>query len=294
MKVLWLWNTAGVFTPVAEMMIDNGHEAKIVARYEFDIYKHTQNSRAGVMVDSATDFYKKGISLIRKWKPDIIHVSGSIKMLIFARAFAPRGIIVFSYHGSDVRNPTGKPHPEVALADFVHVTTPDLKPYGTWIDRPLSPVFHYRGGRMTRTALMFYKSHFYADKRGMAREWCNERGIKLTIIDESHPEFPIPNDQMPAIFSKFVYYLDFKDQKGELYALSKTALEALACGCNVVHDSDIDTIITTDNYKLARVDDYLELYESMEKASYWKAIKRYPRVLKGLIDWARGRAGHYG
>jgi hypothetical protein len=292
MKVLYLWNTAGVFTPVAEWLIDNGHDAKIVARYNFDIYEHTQNSRAAVMVDSSGDFFRMGIKLIRKWKPDIIHISGTLKMLVIARAFAPRGTIVFSYHGSDARNPTGKPHVETKLADFVHVSTPDLAPYGKWIDRPIDPMFHYRGNREPRTALMFYKSHFYKDNRDLASDWCKTRGYTLTIIDEDHPDFPIPNDQMPELFSKHEYYLDWKDQKGDRQAFSKTALEALACGCKVVHDSDLEHVFskTDEEWKWATPVDYYNLYAFCIMArSTKRVIKRLPRLLWELAKFVKRR-----
>lgn len=296
MKVLVLWNTAGAFSQIARWMNESGHGARIVMRLCFDVFKHTANSGCGVLVDTAPDFYKEGMRQILKWRPDIIHSSSSIKMLILARMLAPRTPIILSYHGSDVRHsPTGKVHPMAELADFIHVVSPDLQQYGVWIDRVVDDYFYYKGGREPNTALMYYSPHYYVDSRGPALEWCAQRGITLTIIDRTKPDFvPIPNKEMPELYSTHEYYLDWKGQKDEIDALSRSALEALACGCKVVHDSDIDTIITTDNYKLARVDDYLELYESMERASLWKAIKRYPRVLKGLIDWARGRAEQYG
>lgn len=290
MKVLYLWNTAGVFTPVANWLLDNGHDAKIVARYSFDIYQHTENSRAAVMVDTSRDFIRKGIELIRKWKPDIIHISGTRKMLVIARALSPRGIIVFSYHGSDARNPTGKPHSETKLADFVHVTTPDLKSYGNFIDRPIDSIFSDRGCRVPRTALMFYKQHFYVDNRDLARDWCKVRGYTLTILDEEHSDFPVPNDKMPELLSRYEYYLDWKDQKGDLQALSKTALEALACGTKVVHDSDFDNVIDGDDYFWIIPSDYFQLYLGiLERRSIRKAIKRLPRLMWEVAKFVKRR-----
>lgn len=292
MKILYLWNTAGVFTPVAEWLIANGHEAKIVARYDFDIYRHTEDSQAAVMVDTSDDFYRMGIKLIREWKPDVIHISGTRTMLVLARAIAPRGLIVFTYHGTDARNPEKKAHVETKLADFVHVTTPDLAPYGKWIDRPIDPMFHYRGGRKKETALMFYKSHFYKDNRDLARDWCKTRGYNLTIIDEDHPDFPIPNGDMPDWFSMFEYFLDLKDQKGELMALSKTALEALACGCKVVHDSDLEHVFQKSDIDWVEPIDYFILYRSLvhdRRFPTIQAIKRFPRLCWHLAKIVKGR-----
>ena len=296
MKLLVLWNTAGAFSPVAKWLNENGHEARIVMRREFDVFRHTADSGCGIMVRTSGGFYKEGMKQILKWRPDVIHCSSSIKMLVLARMIAPRTPTILSYHGSDVRNsPTGKVHPMASLADFIHVVSPDLQQYGVWIDRVINEHFHYRGGRVPDTALMYYSPHYYVDSRKDAMEWCEQRGIELTIVDRTDPEFePIPNNAMPMVYSKNEYYLDWKGQKGEFHALSKCALEALACGCKVVHDSDTDKIIGPDDYKMAKIEDYVGLYDSMKRTSCWKAIKRYPRVLKGLVDWARGRAERYG
>jgi len=270
----------------------NGHEAKIVARYDFDIYRHTQDSDAAVMVDTSRDFVNMGIKLIREWKPDVIHVSGTLKMLVIARAIAPRGLIVFSYHGADARNPSKKPHGETKLADFVHVSTPDLTHYGTWIDRPIDSKFHYRGGRVKGSVLMFYKSHFYVDNREFAEWFCLNRGWTLTILDEDHPDFPIPNDHMPELFSKYDYYLDWKGQKEELSALSKTALEALACGCTVIHDNDMDHEIRQSDIEQVQPIRYFQLYQELllrELPTLTRTIKRIPRLVWYLAKFAKER-----
>jgi hypothetical protein len=292
---LILWNTAGAFTPVAKYLNSNGHEARIVMREDFDIYGHTNDSDCAIMVNSAKGFYAEGLKqILYKFRPDIIHCSSSMKMMVIARAIAPRTPIILSSHGSDIRF-APKRHDVAELADFVHVTTPDLQQYGIWIDRVVDDYFYYRGGRTLNTALMYYSPHYYIDTREAALEWCAERGITLTIIDRSDPDFePIPNKEMPAIYSAHEYYLDWKGQKDKIDALSRSALEALACGCNVVHDSDKEKIITQKDYRLTTAKDYVELYESLQKASRWKGLKRYLRVLRGLVDWARGGVEHYG
>jgi hypothetical protein len=297
MKVLILWNTAGAFSAIAKWLNDNGHEARIVMREEFDPYEHTSHaSDHAIMVRGARGFYWTGIKQILKFRPDIIHSSSSIKMLIAARCVALRAPIILSYHGSDVRySPSGKAHPMSHLADFIHVTTQDLSQYGTWIDRVIDPMFYDRGGRVPKTALMYYAPHFYVDNRALAYDWCAQRGIKLTILDRSDPNFvQVPTYDMPELFSKFEYVLDWKGQKDDIYALSRFALEGLACGCKVIHDHDKNHVITTDNYELATVDKYINLYASLKKVSWWKGIKRMPSVMKAIWQWFRGKAEHYG
>jgi hypothetical protein len=210
--------------------------------------------------------------------------------LILARALAWRTPIVMTFHGTDVRNPSGETLPTAKLADFIHVTTPDMKPYGVWIDRPIDPMFYDHETRETKTALMFYSDHFYKDKRQEARDWCAARGITLTVLDKSVPDFkPIPNHEMPEFLSKFEYLLDWKDQKGELQALSKIALEALSCGCIVIHDSDPTYPIFPESVQIESVEKYFRLYESLPRATWSKALKRLPRVGWEFLRMLLGR-----
>jgi len=84
---------------------------------------------------------------------------------------------------------------------------------------------------------------------------------------------------MPSILSGHEYYLDWKDQKGELEALSKTALEALACGCKVIHDSDLDKEINASEMFWVTPEDYFALYqELLQERSDLKAVLRIPRL----------------
>lgn len=286
MKILYLWDTAGVFSPVAKWLNENGHEAKIVMRTDFDPFGQTAALKENaVMVEGrARNFYTESARQIRSFKPDLIHVSGSLTLLTLARAVSWRAMIVMSFHGTDIRYL--ETPPEVKLAEVVHVTTQDLSQYGVWIDRPIDSMFYYRGGRVPNTAVMMYADFYYADKRELAREWCEERGIELTVINRSDPDFiPIPNAQMPEYLSTFEYFLDWKDQKGDIYALSKTALEALACGCLVSHDENPDEYINPETFRNTHPSDYLDLYNTLEKPSVWKALKRLPRVAWYLGKW---------
>ena len=285
MRVLYLHNTAGVFTPVINWLNTHGHQSKVCIRSFYDKYQHSSRLDCAVVVNGgAKSFYLASIRLIRSFKPDLIHISGSLELLAIARFFAWRTPIVMTFHGSDIRNPEHKIPKTARLADFIHVTTPDLQPYGVWIDRPLDESFHYRGGRVPNSALMFYSERFYKDKRQEAKVFCEARGIDLTILDTTAPDFlPIPNDQMPEYLSKFQYLLDWKDQLGELYALSKIALEAIACGVLVLHDEHPRYPILSSRIKIERPEAYLRLYRRLTRATRVHAIKRLPRLVISLL-----------
>jgi hypothetical protein len=263
MKVLYAFNVAGAFSRVAKYLNSTGHKARIIGRSDLDVLGLTKDSGCAVMVNGAKRLYLELIKQIFRFRPNIIHVSSSMELLRIARRFAPRTPIIMSYHGTDIR---GKPLEEAKraaeLADFIHVTTPDLQMYGEWIDRVIGEHFYYRGGREDDTALMYYSPHFPVDCRNTARRLCLERELTLTFLDSTDPEYePIPNKDMPHLYSKYEYYLDLK---GIPDARSLCALEALACGCKVIHDPYLPAL-TSDDYPLAKVDAYITLYEELMK-----------------------------
>jgi len=284
LRVLILWNTGGSLAEVCDWLNKNGHESVIIMRSEYDKYGHTSRVSGSVMVDSARDFYSTCIKYLKEWNPTHIHVSTIIRALVLARQYQRRTPIVFEYHGGEIRS-RKKPHPEVSLADIVAVSTNDLLKYGDiWLDRPIPSWFEYKGGRVQGTALMTYHPNYHKDQREMAKKWCQERGVDLTIIDRS-VDAPIPYEEMPEFLSKYEYYLEFKGFP-EL-SLSKNAIEAIACGCKVVADAYPNEII--DNYKVVTSKDYYELYKSMQKPRF--TLRRALRLLISYPKWLVGRLG---
>lgn len=286
MRVLYVGNTVGVFSPVAKWLNENGHEAIIITRSVHDFFKHTASLDCGrIITGAAKEFYRAVICLIRSFKPDIIHVSSYFEMLTISRLFALRTRSVLTFHGSDVRNKNKTPS-FAKLANFIHVSTPDLRRYGTWIERPIdNDTFYYRGGRVPGTALMYYSPHLLEDERALAIQVCKERDLQLTILDRSDPIFvPLSNIDMPAFLSKFEYLLDMKGNKGKNHALSYLALEALACGVKVVHDGDISkTLLPESGNKAGSINTYIALYENLPKDSLFLTLKRICITLSFFI-----------
>jgi hypothetical protein len=199
-----------------------------------------------------------------------------------ARLFCPTTPIVFQYHGGRVRY-RKKAHEETTLADKVIVSTPDLSDFGEWFDRPVDKMFRYRGNRKLGTALMFYATYFMKDLRNEAEEWCKERGLDLTIVERGKDE-GIPYLQMPTFLSQFEYFLDFKGY-GDPKAISRLAIEAYACGCKIVSDTDPSREIIV--YNLPKPEIYVDLYKSLEDPPI--SCGRMNLAFRGLIQWASGR-----
>ncbi|MFW9833871.1 MAG: hypothetical protein ACFFEK_07760 [Candidatus Thorarchaeota archaeon] len=284
LRVLILWNTGGSLAEVCDWLNKNGHESVIIMRSGYDKYGHTSRIEGSVMVDTARDFYNTCIKYLKEWNPTHIHVSTIIRVLVLARHYQKRTPIVFEYHGGEIRS-RKKPHPEVSLADIIAVSTEDLLKYGDiWLDRPIPSWFEYKGGRVPGTALMTYHPNYHQDQRELAKKWCEERGLKLTIVDRS-VDAPILYDEMPAFLSKFEYFLEFKGFPD--ISLSKNAIEAIACGCKVVADAKPDEII--DDYRIVTPMDYYNLYKSMPKPKF--TLRRALRLLISYPKWIVGRLG---
>jgi hypothetical protein len=284
MKVLVVWDTAGVLTPVAQWMNKNGHEMRVIMRKAQDQLGLTSSSGHAIMVDSPKELYREARRQIHTFKPDVIHVTSTIRGLLVVRLTTSRTPVIFTYNGSEVRGRKSA-HAEKSLADKVTVSTQDLQQYGEWLDRPVHSMFYYRGDRQPNTALAFYNSNYIHDTRPMVKEWCDSRGVELTLIDRTDPANYIPHSSMPELFSRFEYYLDFKGHGKEQFALSRSALEAMACGCRIIHDSDLEKEVDPNDIKMVTPKDYLAVYESLKKPSLWRTIKRVPRIFSGLARW---------
>jgi hypothetical protein len=282
LRVLYLWNTAGALTPVADWLVANGHQARILMSSKYDLFGNTSMSKTAQMVNSNMEYYNAVVTQLLAYRPTHIHVNQHLQSLVLARLLCPSTPIVFQYHGAEVRY-RKTVHPEMALADKVIVSTPDLKRYGEWYDRPVHSMFNYRGGRKKNTAVMFYASFYMKDLRKEARDWCRKRGIELEILEREKGQ-GVEYMQMPEFLSRFEYFLDFKGYEHP-DAISRLAVEALACGCKVVSDTNPDRVIET--YKFARPEMYFRLYQSISPPS--PSFKRELVVLAGIAKWATRR-----
>jgi len=263
-RVLFVGNTAGAMTPVADWLEGNGHKAIILELYHNDIYELTSNSPYARMSVSGNDFVESIRTAVRDLNPTHVHVNAYYSNLPVIRACAPFIPIVMHYHGTEVRF-RKRIHPTVRLfADKVIVSTPELRRYGEWYGCPIPKEFHYRGGRQLGTAVMFFGKVLPMantdEKTKDAQEICMRLGLELTIINNQKGEI-IPNSKMPEFLSKFEYLFDFKGLTHSPI-FSKVALEALSCGLKVIHDSDTNRIYTSYPMKTPR--DYYDLYLTLK------------------------------
>lgn len=287
MNILIVHNTAGVMNPVAEWMSERDHNVYILVSQ--DIFSFSDSSN--VLLAPRRELYEKIIEFIFEKDLDVIHINTNHQMLPFVRLFTQRTPIVFMYHGSEARtrNERGLSHRlEVNWSDRILVSTQDLRAFGDWFDRPIPDYFRYTGGRVKGTALMIYAAFFSKygkDQRELARKVCAILSLDLTIRERRN-ENPIPNVEMPKLYSQYEYFLDFKglDTK-ETFALSKSALEAMLCGCKVLQDKDPFTVLAPEEHLKGEelLQKYSDLYASLEKASYLKVIPRFVKAIARVL-----------
>lgn len=288
-------NTAGALTPVVDWLNNEiGSEATIIQQSHNDIFALTSCSPYAIMTEGR-EIYSATIREIIERQPSVIHINSTIGFIPLVRLFAPRTPLVYMYHGSEIRERLKAGLGEmldISLADKVIVSTQDLRRFGEWFDRPIPSHFVYRGGRKKGTALMMYAEFFGdydRDKRDLARLVCEELGLDLTIRESRNAQ-PIPNMEMPLLYSQYEYYLDFKGfDTRDTFAVSKSGLEAMLCGCKVLHDSSPLTVLDPREHLSGRslYEKYRLMYQGLKPASYPTGIKRCIEAVVRIIMTAR-------
>lgn len=239
---------------------------------KFGIYDFYSGKGIVDVVDSPQDFVQE--CLTRAEKADVVHVHSRAELVpALRKKFGNKITIVLHYHGTDIRGLKKKyslPHRSVAsdlavaaiyaarriknrrinpqaqkTADMVVVATPDLvelAPQGSiYVSNPVD-VDHFRpaskstgensGQNNDGKALTFNTET--ADLPRVVRHFEKSNlPYKLEVYDRT--KNPIKYGDMPAFLGRYEAYADIRYVNGRvLENLSKTALEALACGLKVI------------------------------------------------------------
>jgi len=226
LRVLHIWNTAGVASVIAKYM-DRilGTRSLVVYRRAFDRYGVTTY---GELWDcGAKVFALRCLLLARKF--DLIHVHSFDKLVPYLKLLYPSKPIVLHYHGTDIRGKWLQKQKYQSKADAILYSTPDLLNHETpklavYLPNPVDTDLFYKFPgifQKPKTALAF-KYQLDMDK---ANRYAKKYGLSIEFLERN-----IPYRKMPEILNKYEYYID----QTQIPSLSKTALEALACGLKVV------------------------------------------------------------
>ncbi|MBS7606180.1 glycosyltransferase, partial [Candidatus Bathyarchaeota archaeon] len=123
MRILHIWNTAGVASVIAKFM-DRlfGTKSLVVHRRAFDPFGVTTY---GELWDcGAKTFALKCLVLARKF--DIIHIHSFDKLIPYLKFLYPNKPIVLHYHGSDIRGKWLQKEKRWSKADAILYSTQDV------------------------------------------------------------------------------------------------------------------------------------------------------------------------
>ncbi len=252
MKILHIWNTAGVGSIIAKYM-DRIHDTNSWLVHRRDLDKYGLTTFGELWVSGAKTFTLKCLIEARKY--DIIHIHSFDRIVPLLKLIYSKKLIVLHYHGSEIRDQWIKKRKYWEKADLVFYSTPDLLDSETpesasYIPNPvdLDLFTASKSERAQGTA-----AHFSYRADDLARGYAVNYGLKLEIYDKNkHGSMPHVN--VPEFLRRFEYYIDVKrDPDGDLFTipLSKTALEALACGLKVINweGKEIDGLPIENNPK---------------------------------------------
>jgi hypothetical protein len=235
MKVLHIGNTAGVSSVIAKYM-DRlvGTTSMVVARRISDPVGFTTY---GVLWDSGPKLFTlKCLLTARRF--DIIHVHYFDRILPYLKLLFPRKPVVMHYHGDDIRNKWKLKSRYWRKANAILFSTLDLQEdetpkHAMYLANPVDTEIFHSCANAPELGTAF---HVFYNADELAERYAQKHDLRLTIHDW-RTEGRIPHLRLPEILCSYEYYIDAR--RGENLALlrvplSKTALEALACGLKVI------------------------------------------------------------
>ena len=245
LKILHIWNVAGVANTLAYETRKLGIEADIIARRDLDKAKFCE-VHPELFIATPSKFFIffiKTIKLAKKY--DILHVHWYDWIMPHLRFVYPRKVIIIHYHGSDIRFKTEKKKDKFRFANKITVSTPDLLDHikGEYVPNPVDFTLFKRTKKAKKDTALFIQAYDrFTEARKLAIEEAKKRNLKLTIIERN--KTIIPYKDFARTLEVYEYYIDIRQEPYRntlLDSLSLTALQALALGNKVIlKDKEID------------------------------------------------------
>lgn len=296
LNILHVWDQSGVACILSKYQNKLGHQSVVLRRSNYDpygIYKYYDNL---VEFAEEKDFFD--LCLDRAKKADIIHIHSRADVLLHLRKkLGTKLKVIMHFHGSDLRgidqkyddlkltsipktmfkrynaNRIRKRNNLAAIrsADKILVSTPDLlreisEPTPILLTNPVDQEHFYkkRDSRLDSNKRYFtFKTEATSDVRWIIT-YCKNNGINnMEIVDRINN--PIMYAEMPKFLHNYDVYVDVRFVNNTLLEnLSKTALESLSCGLEVI-DFRMQkwSKLPVDNEPLKVASKVLEIYEEV-------------------------------
>lgn len=239
MRILHIWDQAGVACILAKHQRKLGHEVKIMKRTGYDPFGIFDFYKEPLFQVDGKSFIKSAI--VQASRHEVIHVHSLFKIIPELRKRYPEKKLVLHYHGSEARKEAKDSvqlHAEQD-SDAVIGSTEDLKPYvGNVMIHVPNPIDtdHFKpaldSNSVGRSAFTFKTPGADVD---WVLQYLKDNGIDMHVEVVDRQERPIPYSLLPRTLARYSVYVDLKYIGGALLqSPSKTALECLACGLQVL------------------------------------------------------------
>jgi glycosyltransferase involved in cell wall biosynthesis len=270
--ILHIGDQAGVACILAKYQRSQGYKSEVIklsTNDKFGIYSYYRDYISLIASEEqfVNDCLQEGVSA------DIIHIHGNIDMLFRLRKkFGRTKKLILHYHGTDIRGLKKQKLPHRSrlsdlaisliftyrrirnnllykkrridrkaqmLADVVIVSTPDLLQNtikgSIYLPNPVD-TDHFNPDK---TSTNTKKQALIIDTEVTDTQWvldyCKKNNIGLDIEVYDRINNPIMYKDIPSLLKAYNVYIDIRYvDKKILSNLSKTALEALACGLDVL------------------------------------------------------------
>ena len=267
MNILHIWDQSGVACILAKYQQKIGHNAIVLRRSNYDPYGIYEYYKK--LVEFVDEKEYLSMCLRKAKNVDIVHIHSRADALLYLKKYLEKEVkFIMHFHGSDLRginqnftrekitlipkllfkNYTAKRIRErnnllaQKYADKIILSTPDLqdkikKSIPIVLDNPVDTEHFCKSVSASNNSAGDSKFTFSTEATSNTKwiiNYCKNSGIdKLQIIDRT--KFPIRYSEMPDFLKGFNTYVDIRYVNNNvLNNLSKTALEALACGLKVI------------------------------------------------------------
>ncbi len=270
MRILHVWDQAGVACILAKYQRRRGYSSSVLRLKGQDKYGINKFYSDFIIFCSEQDFIQR--SLREADSAQLIHVHSRIDLIEPLRErYGKSKKIILHYHGTDIRglsSPTmHQKHSRLAsilpssksilkklirrksgnivrnrkaqlAADDILVSTPDLLKLvkrASYLPNPVD-IEHFKpdGNRSNRGKRALTIRSEVTDIE-WALDYCKRNNVDLDIETYDRTQHPVMYQDMPSFLKRYDTYVDIRRVNGKILEnLSKSALESLACGLEVL------------------------------------------------------------
>ena len=275
MRILHIWNTAGVPSVIAKFMDAKlGTHSRVMARRQHDpvgFVDPKMLSPRGPLLFALS-------CVIEAKQNDLVHVHDWYAILPWLKGVYPSKPLIFTAHSLRFKYNWKRWKKPIGSADVVTVVSSNLlqgAPPGTvLVPNPVDTELFYDRKQHVSGMGVYMEYHALEE----AKAYASALGIlKVDIVDRWNA--PVQYHKMPDLLAGYEYFIDVRRSvrvSSEIIDMvSKNALEALACGCKVVRwDGKVVSGLPEQNRPEHVVGRYHEIYEQVRHLSNGKQEKK--------------------